>query len=137
MTGRAFAYNGAWPYLPWPLSAWIDESGISNFHQGLSPQFFQGECNRRKADAAPPEPVAVAVVKCWSAGWQRQFNRHRARAIDAAGFVLEHFADAALNDKPLAYPPEASLQQLRVIDALYESARSGKRVELQGMEFPA
>jgi D-xylose 1-dehydrogenase (NADP+, D-xylono-1,5-lactone-forming) len=42
--------------------------------------------------------------------------------------MVEHFADAVLNDQPLAYPPEDSLRQIRVMDALYESAREGKRV---------
>ncbi len=46
--------------------------------------------------------------------------------------MVEHFADAVLNHKPLAYPPQSSLNQMRVIEALYESARTGKKVELTG-----
>lgn len=40
------------------------------------------------------------------------------------------FADAVLNGKPLRYPPEEGLANMRVIDALYESARTGKRMPL-------
>ena len=37
--------------------------------------------------------------------------------------MVEHFADAVLNVKPLRYPPEEGRANMRVIDALYESAR--------------
>ena len=44
-------------------------------------------------------------------------------------FLLpEHFADAVLNDHPLAYTPQNSLGNMQVIDALKESARTGRKV---------
>jgi predicted dehydrogenase len=51
----------------------------------------------------------------------------------AAQYALmaEHFADAVLNDKPLAYTPENSLGNMRVIDALKESARTGRTIQVQ------
>ncbi|CAG0940355.1 D-xylose 1-dehydrogenase (NADP+) [Anaerolineae bacterium] len=44
--------------------------------------------------------------------------------------MCEHFADAVMNGAPLRYPPEEGRAQMRVIDALYEAARSGKVVEI-------
>ncbi|MBI4785802.1 MAG: Gfo/Idh/MocA family oxidoreductase [Chloroflexi bacterium] len=44
--------------------------------------------------------------------------------------MVEHFADAALNGKPLRYPPEDARANMRVIDALYESARTGRAVKI-------
>lgn len=44
--------------------------------------------------------------------------------------MVDHFADAVLNGKPLSYPLENSLGQARTIDALYQSARSNMRVTL-------
>jgi D-xylose 1-dehydrogenase (NADP+, D-xylono-1,5-lactone-forming) len=44
--------------------------------------------------------------------------------------MAEHFADAALNGKPLRYPPELDRGNMQVIDALYESARTHKTMDL-------
>jgi predicted dehydrogenase len=46
--------------------------------------------------------------------------------------MAEHFADAVLNDIPLAYTLQDSLGNMQVIDALKESARTGKKVALGG-----
>lgn len=51
---------------------------------------------------------------------------------DEYHMMVDHFADAVLNGKPLSYPLENSLGQARTIDALYQSARTGVRVELAG-----
>ena len=42
--------------------------------------------------------------------------------------MIEHFADAVLNNRPLAYTPQDSLGNMQTIDALKKSARTGKRV---------
>lgn len=52
------------------------------------------------------------------------------RGANAYHRMVEHFADAVLNGKPLAYPLESSLGQARTMDALYQSARNGERVTL-------
>ncbi len=44
--------------------------------------------------------------------------------------MVEDFANAVLNSRPLRHPIEESRANLRVIDALYESARTGKRQDL-------
>lgn len=44
--------------------------------------------------------------------------------------MVDHFADAVLNNRPLSYPLEDSLGQARTMDAIYEAARTGRRVTL-------
>ncbi|MDE3087861.1 MAG: Gfo/Idh/MocA family oxidoreductase [Chloroflexota bacterium] len=44
--------------------------------------------------------------------------------------MVEHFADAVMHGTPLRYPPELDRANMRVIDALYESARTGQTVNL-------
>ena len=46
--------------------------------------------------------------------------------------MVEHFADAVLNDTALSYTLEDSLANMRVLDALIEAARTGRRVEVGG-----
>ena len=50
-------------------------------------------------------------------------------AINHYRLMVEHFADAILNDKPLLYPPELDRGNMRVIDALYESARRNFKLQ--------
>jgi D-xylose 1-dehydrogenase (NADP+, D-xylono-1,5-lactone-forming) len=50
---------------------------------------------------------------------------------DSYHLMVEHFADAVLNNRPLDYPPQNSLGNMLVIDALYESARTGRKVEIE------
>lgn len=45
--------------------------------------------------------------------------------------MVENFADAALNGKPLRYSPEQGRANMRVIDALYESARTHREVAIR------
>lgn len=52
------------------------------------------------------------------------------RGANEYQMMVDHFADAVLNGKPLSYLLENSLGQARTIDALYQSARTGQRVEL-------
>lgn len=44
--------------------------------------------------------------------------------------MIEHFADAVTGAAPLAYAPEDSVAQMRVMDALARSAQRGERVTL-------
>ena len=41
--------------------------------------------------------------------------------------MVEHFADAVLDRSPLAYSPDESIANMRVLDALSQAARSGRR----------
>jgi predicted dehydrogenase len=44
--------------------------------------------------------------------------------------MVEHFADAVAGEIPLAIPPDESVQNMRVLDALAESARSGVAAQM-------
>jgi predicted dehydrogenase len=46
---------------------------------------------------------------------------------DEYRLMVEHFADCALYGKPVRYPPSEAAANMRVIDALYRSARAGGR----------
>lgn len=52
------------------------------------------------------------------------------RAVNQYTLMVEQFADAALNGKPLQFPPELDRGNMRVIEALYESARTGHAVKI-------
>lgn len=52
------------------------------------------------------------------------------RAVNQYQLMTEHFADAALNGKPLRYPAELDRGNMRVIDTLYESALTGHTIRL-------
>ena len=44
--------------------------------------------------------------------------------------MVEHFADCALHARPLRFPPTEARANLRVLDALARSARTGHVVRL-------
>ena len=46
--------------------------------------------------------------------------------------MIQHFAGAILNDHPVAYTLQDSLGNMLAIDALKESARTGKKVPVRG-----
>jgi predicted dehydrogenase len=49
---------------------------------------------------------------------------------DEYRLMIEHFADAIRGSAPLAYPPEESVNQMRVLDALARAARRGEAVQI-------
>ncbi|GMV05120.1 MAG: hypothetical protein AMXMBFR53_13990 [Gemmatimonadota bacterium] len=46
---------------------------------------------------------------------------------DEYRLMVEHFADAALNGRPVRYDAAEAARNLRVIEALYRSAKTGGR----------
>lgn len=54
--------------------------------------------------------------------------RHVVGGADEYRSMVEHFADAALHDRPLRYAAEEAAANMRVIEALYQSARGGGQV---------
>lgn len=51
-------------------------------------------------------------------------------AVDQYTLMVEHFAECVMDRLPLRYPPAEGRAQMRVIDALYESARTGTVVRV-------
>ncbi len=48
---------------------------------------------------------------------------HKVSGADEYQLMVEHFADCVLHDRPVRYPAAEAAQNMRVIDALYRSAR--------------
>ena len=53
-------------------------------------------------------------------------TRQAIAGADQYQLMVEHFADAVLGRSALAYPPEESIANMRVLDALSRAARSGR-----------
>ncbi|MFL5734830.1 MAG: Gfo/Idh/MocA family protein [Chloroflexia bacterium] len=73
------------------------------------------------------EPTSITVVTGVTGGGTETVQVPGANEYR---LMLEHFAGAALEDRPVDYTPQDSLGNMRAIEALYESARSGRRVEI-------
>lgn len=54
---------------------------------------------------------------------------HQIPGVDEYRLMVEHFANCILNDEPPRYPPAEAAANMRVIDALYRSARHGGQPE--------
>jgi xylose dehydrogenase (NAD/NADP) len=68
------------------------------------------------------EPVVIAIDR---AG---EIETVEVPGADEYHLMVEHFADAVLNDQPLRYSLQESLGNMRAIEGLYEAARTGRRV---------
>ncbi|MGH9335497.1 MAG: Gfo/Idh/MocA family protein, partial [Vicinamibacteria bacterium] len=54
---------------------------------------------------------------------------HTVPGADEYQSMVEHFADCVLERRPVRYPAAEAAANLRVIEALYRSARNGGRPE--------
>lgn len=54
---------------------------------------------------------------------------HEIPGVDEYQLMAEHFADCVLSGKPVRYPPSEAAANMRVIEALYRSARASGRPE--------
>ena len=54
-------------------------------------------------------------------------TRQVVAGADEYQLMVEHFADAVLGRSALTYPPQESIANMRVLDALSRAARSGRR----------
>jgi predicted dehydrogenase len=50
--------------------------------------------------------------------------------VDQFAVQSDYFSDCVMNDREPLTPGEEGLKDLKVIEAIYESARTGKTVEL-------
>ena len=127
-----------------PSGSGVDEQmvGTLRFGDGLFAQF---DCalnmERRESfvvggtDAYLTVPAAflpgtddVVIEEVRSRG---ETTRHIVPGDDEYRLMVEHFADCVLNDRPLRYTAEEAAGNMRVIAALYESARrDGQVVEV-------
>ena len=61
---------------------------------------------------------------------QEMGEEHLMPGADEYQLMVEHFTDAVLGKTSLAFSPQESIQNMRVLDALAEAAQSGKHVIL-------
>jgi predicted dehydrogenase len=100
--------------------------------QALSISGTEGRLSLSDPFHSDEEPVTITIDKA-----SHIDNGGPVEVVEIPGanhyhLMLEHFADAVLNDHPVAYTLQDSLGCMRTIDALKESARTGKRVEVGG-----
>jgi predicted dehydrogenase len=57
-----------------------------------------------------------------------EMKTHSIGGFDEYRLMVEHFADCVLNDRPFHYTATEAAANMRVIEALYESARGGGNV---------
>ena len=81
----------------------------------------------RTDHAYAPETDVDIAVEIHSG---QRHERVMIERCDQYQLEVEEFGDAALHDKPLRWPAEDGVRNMRVIDAIYEAAREGIRVSL-------
>ncbi len=67
-----------------------------------------------------PGTAPVAFTEMSAAGE----TTHEVAGADQYRLMVEHFADCILTRQPLRYPPQEGMANMRVIEALYRSAKS-------------
>ncbi len=67
-------------------------------------------------------------VKIEEYGGRAARSEHAVAGDDEYRLMVEHFADCVLYDRPVRYPPAEAASNMRVIEALYRSARAGGSV---------
>ncbi len=63
-------------------------------------------------------------------GEQQARTAHRLAEVNHFAAQMDHFSDCVLHDKQPLTPGEDGLDDVRVVDAVNEAARSGKTVRL-------
>jgi predicted dehydrogenase len=131
------------------VAAWADSgvdaqlAGTLRFESGLLAQL---DCaltlERRELYVAAGTDGYVSVASAFLPGTgETTFEEVRGRAgttrhavpgADEYQLMVEHFADAVLEERPLRYPASEAASNMRAIEALYRSARSGGRPESVG-----
>jgi xylose dehydrogenase (NAD/NADP) len=62
---------------------------------------------------------------------EEEGNQHTVPGADEYQLMVEHFADAILGKTTLAFSPQESVRNMRVLDALAEAAQTGRTVILR------
>lgn len=128
-------------YANWGESG-VDEemAGTIRFASGLLAQFTSALTLERREFyqvAGPKGHIEVPAAFLPGKGDTTVYEHHgrqgaSAHAIDGVDeyqLMVEHFADCVLNKRPLRYPPSEAAANMRVIEALYRSARANGRPE--------
>jgi predicted dehydrogenase len=127
-------------YANWSATGVDDQiSGCLRFRNGLLAQF---DCSltlsRREFYQLVGTEGAIDVPVAFLPGTSQTTIRlekgpnetlHQVPGVDEYRLMVEHFASCVLNDEPPRYPPTEAAANMRVIEALYRSARHGGQPE--------
>lgn len=118
--------------FPGGLLASIDcsfSTGVS-LQQGLTVSGTEGRLIMAQPFRRAEEPVEIVIDRADGSDYAGHMETVLVPGAMQYALMVEHFAEAVLHDKPLSYTPQESLANMQVIDALRESARTGKAIEL-------
>ncbi|MEJ2365369.1 MAG: Gfo/Idh/MocA family oxidoreductase [Deltaproteobacteria bacterium] len=107
--------------------ATIEASFISSLQQTYSIVGSEGAIELPHDAFIPWEREAVFTVRGKD---QEVGQKHVMPGVDEYLLMVEHFADAVLGKETLAFTPEESVRNMRVLDGLAEAARTGQTVRL-------
>jgi predicted dehydrogenase len=66
-------------------------------------------------------------------GWRSDNKPLEAPEVDQFATEMDNFADCIINNRPTSVPGEMGLRDVRTMMALYEAARTGRTVSLEGV----
>ena len=110
------------------IVALFDCSFRTAYRESLQLQGTAGRLDVVRPVKPRTSPAEIVVYKGETGDAFATPLEHTAPAANHYQLMVEHFADCALNGKPVQFPPEEGRANMRVIDALYESARTGRQV---------
>ena len=117
--------------FPGDVIAVFDCSFRTDYREWLQVQGTEGRLDVSRPIKPMNQPAEIILSRGEKADATFESTTYTAPAANHYQLMVEHFADAVLNGAPLRYPPELDRGNMRAIDALYESARNGRAVEIK------
>jgi D-xylose 1-dehydrogenase (NADP+, D-xylono-1,5-lactone-forming) len=128
-------------YANWGQSG-VDEemAGTMRFANGLLAQFSCGLTMERREtyqvagteghlDVPSAFLPGIKDTTVYEYHGRQPSKAHTIPGVDEYQLMVEHFSDCVLQGKPFRYPPSEAASNMRAIEALYRSARSGGQPE--------
>jgi D-xylose 1-dehydrogenase (NADP+, D-xylono-1,5-lactone-forming) len=116
--------------FPGDVIALFDCSFRTDYREWLQVQGTKGRLDVPRPVKPMSNPAEIILSRGEKTDAMFESISYTVPAANHYRLMVEHFADAVLNGAPLRYPPELDRGNMRVIDALYESARTGHAVQL-------
>jgi predicted dehydrogenase len=117
--------------FPNDVVALFDCSFRTDYRESLQAQGTAGRLDVVRPIKPRTNPAEIIVSAGETGDAFATPTKHSAPAVNHYQLMVEHFADCVLNGAPLRFPPEDGRANMRVIDALYESARSGRVMQVK------
>ncbi|MEO8286118.1 MAG: Gfo/Idh/MocA family oxidoreductase [Chloroflexota bacterium] len=102
----------------------------AGMQQSLSISGTRGRINVAQPFRRDENPVSIVIDRSEDGDRGGPFESIEVSGANQYHLMVESFADAVLNHHPTAYTLEDSLGNMQVIDALKESARTGRAIQL-------